>query len=232
MTRLSANSRIISLFSIIAISAGPLIMMTAYLRFYRQPPFLAGLALGLACLASGLCGLWYCLRHSRYDGLISAALKLGFTLTEPGWNSPDGKYDVKGTVKGVEILMSGRDLSSKRKCACARLEVVCRTANKMHARLAAYPSVLNRPLLVPLPPKVGYVPSWDWYTVHSEPADAAARLLSGARRDGAVTIFQDEYGFEYLELKDDRLRCVFRHELNVEYLGKITGQLAELAASL
>ena len=232
MSKRNPEYNILSLISIAATALGPFILLSAYLRSGQVPLLLA--AAGYLCLAGGLCGIFYWLKYRRNEELVKAALALGgFAVADTGWNKPDGKYDVKGVVNGVEMWLNGMDFSSKEGGPCLELEILCKVVNRLNARLAVYPSgFLYKPLFASLPPKIGYVPYWDWYAIHSEPAGAAEKLLSGARLNGIKTVFQDKYGFKFLELKGDRLRCVFKHALGMKYLRETTGQVAVLAASI
>lgn len=170
------------------------------------------LSLSLAGIAAGVAGSVYAYRYHVNASLLGLAPELGLSPADSGLTRPDGRYDLKGRCNGAELLLDGTDIeASKGRPHCVQLDIKCRVRNQGRAWLAAYPGGFTRRPIGALPAKIGHVPYWDWYSVHSEPPDAAERILAPLRAQ-PDNAFQDKYGFTYLEMKDDEARFRFSRE--------------------
>lgn len=191
-------------------------------------------ALGFAGMAGGAAGMVYGYRYHINNSLLELAAELGLNPADSGLTRPDGRYDLKGFYKGVEVLLDGTDIDgNKGRPHCVALDVKCRVGNSSGAWVAAYPEEFGGRPLASLPPVAGPVGYWDWYTVRSEPPDAAERLISLARKR-PDTPFQDKDGFKFLELKGQELFCRFERPgyFSEQYVRHLLNGITALAASL
>lgn len=192
------------------------------------------LSLSLAGIAAGVAGAVYAYRYHINSSLLDLAPELGLSPADSGLTRPDGRYDLKGYCDGAELLLDGTDIeASKGRPHCVQLDIKCRVRNSGGAWLAAYPGGLTRRPLGSLPPKVEHVPYWDWYSVHSEPPDAAERMLAPLR-SLPENAFQDKYGFTYMEMKGGDALFRFAREGHfsagyVRHLMSWVARFAELA---
>lgn len=189
--------------------------------------------LGYFGMASGIVGALYAFRYHMNAGLIAIVSEIGgFEPADSGFTRPDGRYDIKGVMNGVRILMDGTDYPAHGKFPHSiALDIVCETLNPLNAHVVAYPE--GKMPVQALPKDIGHIPYWDWYTVRSEPVDAAEKYLSASRMD-ASTVFKDEYGFYSLELKGCKLICRFKGNGRFDkvFVREILEQVSKLAASI
>lgn len=210
------------------------VAVMVYLAEKEKPGALLSAALGYAGMAGGLFAMFYGYRYHINPDLLKLAADLGFAPADSGLTRPDGRYDLKGSILGVEVLLDGTSHESgKGRPATFSLDVKCRVANTAGAWVAAYPGGLGGRPLKGLPPKVEHVSYWDWHGVHSEPPDAAERLLASARANSS-TVFREKYGFKFLEIKGNELTCTFSGEgyFTSAYVRAVAGQAAALAAKI
>ncbi len=210
------------------------VAVMVYLGEKERPGALLSSILGYAGMAGGVLAMIYGFRYHINSDLLQLAAEIGFAPADSGLTRPDGRYDLRGTVNGVEVLLDGSTYEATRNNRHSiALDVRCRVANTAGVRVAAYPGGLGGRPLKALPPSVEHVPYWDWHSVHSEPPDAAERLLAGARSI-PNTVFQDKYGFKFLEINGNELTCTFGREgyFTAQYLRAIVTQAAALAAKV
>ena len=205
-----------------------------YLGYSELPHARLFSALGYAGIAAGLAGAVYGYRYHVNADLLELAAALGLAPADSGLTRPDGRYDLKGVMNGVEVLLDGADhAGGKGRPHSVGLDIKCRVANSSGAWIAAYPEGFGNRPLGSLPAETGPVPYWDWYTVRSEPPDAAEKLISAAR-GRPDSVFQDKYGFKFLELKDKELFCRFQQEgfFREDWVRRLADQVSKLAASM
>jgi hypothetical protein len=161
--------------------------------------------LAVVLLVFGMVGAYLGVRYQQSAEGRTIGRELGFVDASGG--GPDGIYDSKGVMNGLEVLFNVEQGSpGKRSPAVFRLEVLCRCPNVSGVRLSARPEGLIVIALGSLP-RVPDVPRWDFYDVRCEPAEAALRLLPEARR--GVNVFSDEAGFESMSLEGSEFKFVF-----------------------
>lgn len=161
--------------------------------------------LAVVLLVFGMVGAYLGVRYQQSAEGRTIGRELGFLDASGG--GPDGIYDSKGVMNGLEVLFNVEQGSpGKRSPAVFRLEVLCRCPNVSGVRLSARPEGLIVISLGSLS-RVPDVPRWDFYDVRCEPPEAALRLLPEARR--GVNVFSDEAGFESMSLEGSDFKFVF-----------------------
>lgn len=205
-----------------------------YLGYSELPHSRLFSALGYAGIAAGLAGAVYGYRYHVNTSLLALAARLGLEPADSGITRPDGRYDLKGVMNGVELLLDGADYEGGRgRPHSVGLDVKCRAANSSGAWVTAYPEGFGSRPLGALPPEAGPVPYWDWYTVRSAPPKAAETLISAAR-GLPDNVFQEKYGFKFLELKEKELFCRFQRDgfFQEDWVRRVADQVSKLAASI
>ena len=184
--------------------------------------------LAAAMLVSGMIGTYLGVRYQQSAEGRTIGRELGFVDASGG--GPDGIYDSKGVMNGVEVLFNVEQGSpGKHSPAVFRLEVLCRCPNISGVRLSARPEGL-----IPVPfgalPRVPDVPRWDFYDVRCEPQEAALRLLPEARR--GVSVFSEEAGFESMSLEGSEFKFMFSLQgyIGTAYTRRVLREVSLLAS--
>lgn len=186
------------------------------------------LAAGAAALALGAWGVYYGLRYQQSREGLYIGRKLGFEDAAGG--GPDGHYDSKGVMNGVEVLFDvTQNYPYKRSPASFRLEVLCRCHNRMGVSLLARPEGLLNVSFGPLP-RVEGVACWDSCNVRCNQPDVAQRLLPPARK--GPNVFGEEAGFSELRLEGGEFKFLFTKEgyIGPAYVRRVLREATQLAA--
>lgn len=186
------------------------------------------LAAGAAALVLGAGGVYYGLKYQQSREGLYIGRRLGFEDAAGG--GPDGHYDAKGVMNGVEVLFDvAQTYPHKRSPAGFRLEVLCRCHNRMGVTLQARPEGLLNVSFGSLP-RVEGVPYWDFYDVRCDRPDVAQRLLSPARK--GPNVFGESAGFSELRLEGGEFKFVFAMEgyIGPAYVRRVLHEATQLAA--
>jgi hypothetical protein len=163
--------------------------------------------LGLAGAAASIAGLIYALNYRTSEEIVELLAPLGFVAADSGLFGRDGKYDAKGSVNGIEVLVNLSQNEPYRDSPPSFwVTAQCRVANpaglRLFIRLGSY---LKAPLGSPLGFKKIESPDWAGYSVSGGPEADMISLLPRLKRAGAA-IFGENDGFVSLRLEGEKLK--------------------------
>ena len=215
VVRRNAARLIIAGISYLLVMGGVLVGGLALYGVFNPPEARTRLLYGIAGVILGIPGLYYGIKYQQDREAVGIGRELGFADADSGPTSPDGEYDSKGVMNGMEVLFNieqstGRDSSSY------LLEVLCRCANPAAVRLEVHPEnfarlSLHHSSLQTIPAG----PRWDHYEVRSNLPDLVLKPLSEAK--DKQNVFKAEKGFSGMSLDKDGFKFSFRIQGSAEY---------------
>ncbi|PIS46826.1 MAG: hypothetical protein COT17_06640 [Elusimicrobia bacterium CG08_land_8_20_14_0_20_51_18] len=219
----------IAVVSFFAMMLGMLVIMIYYAgSIVDLRPWLPYAFIGLA---AGVFGFYYGSAYKQNVEMLKLAEKIGLEPARTGMREPDGKYDIKGVVEGVEVLADLEEMPGSRNSpASFNLEILCRVGNPLGVKLKVSPEGA----LGGLAGGMSQVPYWDWYSVKTNNEGLILQVLPAARQSPG-SVFGKNYGFLSMELKGGEFKFSFGKKGHFEpeggqkYVKKITGECAALA---
>ncbi len=184
--------------------------------------------LAVALLLFGMVGAYLGVRYQQSAEGRTIGRELGFVDASGG--GPDGVYDSKGVMNGVEVLFNVEQGSpGKHSPPVFRLEALCRCSNVPGVKLSVKPEGLIAVSLGSLP-RVPDVPRWDFFDVRCNLPEAALRLLPEARK--GVTVFSEGAGFESMLLEGSEFKFVFGLQgyIGTDYTRRVLQEVSHLAS--
>lgn len=226
--------------SVVAV-AGFLLMlagiMTGVLYFaggFDEIPGVWALA-AFPALAAGMALAYFGMKYQQSSEGVSIGRELGFQDAKGGLSGPDGAYDSKGVMNGVETLVNVEQEPEQHsrhgsRPACFRLEVLCRCANPAGVRLEVRPDGFLHFSLSGLP-KVPPPEYWDGYDVRTNAPDVAYPELIAMRPQ--VSAFNGPNGFAGMSLEGNEFKFTFEVTgyASTSFVRGVLGDASRLAAA-
>jgi hypothetical protein len=184
--------------------------------------------LGAVLLLVGAVGVYFGMRYQQSAEGRAIGREMGFVDASGG--GPDGIYDSKGSMNGLEVLFDvEQGARGRHSPARFRLEVLCRCHNLAGIRLSVKPENALGISLGSLS-RVPDVPHWDFHDVRCDQPQAALRLLPEARK--GVNVFSEEAGFESMLLEGAEFKFVFSLEghIGTAYTRRVIQEVSLLAS--
>lgn len=210
--------------------AGIYTWVLAFAGAFDTPDRPFWLGSGAIAMLAGLALTWYGLRYQQSEEGVAIGRELGLGDADSGLFAPDGVYDSKGEVDGVELKFNVEQQEARsgrhgHAPASFRLEVLCGCANPRRARLEIRASGLLGVNLTGLP-KLPPLEYWDGYDVMSDTPDLVVGPLQEIRANAAA--LSSEGGLAELSLEEGAMKAVFSLE-GYASTGFVRGALAEVA---
>jgi hypothetical protein len=194
--------------------AGMLVIMICYFGHIDDLRPYVPLAFGGLALAAA--GFYYGMAYQQDTDLVELAPDLGFTAADTGLAGPDGQYDIKGTVNGVQTLVNlEQGKAGRNRRSSFSIDILCRPANPRGLEFKMKPAGLMDQL-AGTPPDL---PGWNDFSIAaSDPQLLAAAFegLTPARNRS----FSEEMGFLSMELNGSELVFHFNHDGYFDVDGK------------
>jgi len=189
---------------------------------------------GFVAATLGIAGVIYGARYQTDAATVEIGKDLGFEQADSGLTGADGKYDIKGRLLDLDVLVNVNfddGMRSPRLPSSPKFtaEVLCRPRNPYGIRLVIYPKSpagLLKPIAF-LPPVLENVTGWDSYVVRGEPADVALKAVSHEKGEALF----NGLSLALLDLNGSELKCRFEEtgRPDKKRIGQMTAGAAELA---
>ena len=234
VVRRNAVRLVIAGISYLLVMGGVLVGGLALYGVFNPPEARTWLECGIAGVILGIPGLYYGIKYHQDRESVAIGRELGFTDADSGPTSPDGAYDSKGVMNGMEVLFN-IEPSSGREPSSFLLEVLCRCANPSGVLLELRPVSSAHLTLNPFSlPKLPSVPLWEDYEIRSNMPELVLKPLSEARHEHDV--FTAAAGFSGMSLDKEGFKFKFYIDGFVEtadsaFIRKILEETSGLAAA-